>query len=381
MRYRIISRYLIREITGIFALGLTIFTMVLLMGRMVKLMEMVVSNGVPLVDVARLIAFLLPSFLVLTIPMAFLLAVMLAFGRLSSDNEITVLKSSGLSLYLLLPPVLIVALLAGAMTLFISLVAVPWGNSGFKQMTVDIASKYAANAIRERVFLDDMPGIVLYVDHYDEATRRMERVMIQDGRDPERPLTIFAKSGLITPDITSSVLRILLHNGSIHTQSTNGGYSLVSFAEYLLTAEAGRGGVVTHTETEMGVKDLFYAANAPQTEPWMRMKMLAEMHSRFAFPFAVIVFALLAVPLGLQNRRAGKTSGFTISILILLIYYVLLSFLRTFAEKGVIPPFAALWLPNLLFGAFGLALLRMAVAEKSLRDIPALLGLGKRNAA
>jgi len=122
-----------------------------------------------------------------------LLAVLLAFGRLSSDNEITVLKASGLSLYLLLPPVLIVALLAGALTLFISLVAVPWGNSGFKQMTVDVARKYAATAIRERIFLDDIPGIVLYVDHYDEATRRMERVMIQDGRDPERPLTILQK--------------------------------------------------------------------------------------------------------------------------------------------------------------------------------------------
>lgn len=381
MRNRIISRYLIREITGIFALGLTIFTLVLLMGRMVKLMEMVVSNGVPLVDVARLIALLLPSFLVLTIPMAFLLAVLLAFGRLSSDNEITVLKASGLSLYLLLPPVLIVALLAGALTLFISLVAVPWGNSGFKQMTVDVARKYAATAIRERIFLDDIPGIVLYVDHYDEATRRMERVMIQDGRDPERPLTIFAKNGLIASDTTSGALRILLHNGSIHTQSINGGYRLVSFAEYLLTAEAGRGGAVVYTETEMGVKDLFNAANAPQTSPQARMKMLAEMHSRFAFPCAVFVFALLAVPLGMQNRRAGKTSGFTVSILILLIYYILLSFLRTLAEKGVIPPFAALWLPNLLFGGFGLALLRMAAAEKSLRDIPALLGFGKRRAA
>jgi len=136
-----------------------------------------------------------------------------------------------------------------------------------------------------------------------------------------------------------------------------------------------------YTETEMGVKDLFNAANAPQTSPQARMKMLAEMHSRFAFPCAVFVFALLAVPLGMQNRRAGKTSGFTVSILILLIYYILLSFLRTLAEKGVIPPFAALWLPNLLFGGFGLALLRMAAAEKSLRDIPALLGFGKRRAA
>ncbi len=381
MRNRIISRYLIREIVGIFALGLTIFTLVLLMGRMVKLMEMVVSNGVPLVEVARLIALLLPSFLVLTIPMAFLLAVLLAFGRLSSDNEITVLKASGLSLYVLLPPVLISAVLAGMLTLFISLVAVPWGNSGFKQMTVDVARKYAATAIRERIFRDDIPGIVLYVDHYDEATRRMERVMIQDGRDPERPLTIFAKNGLITSDITSSGLRILLHNGSIHTQSANGDYRLVSFGEYLLTAEAGRGAAVVRTETDMGVAELFNTANAPQTAPQARVKMLAEMHSRFAFPGAVFVFALLAVPLGLQNRRSGKTSGFTVSIFILLLYYVLLLFLRTLAEKGVIPPFAALWLPNLLFGGLGLALLRMAAAEKNLRDIPAMLGFGKRRVA
>lgn len=381
MGNRIISRYLIREIAGIFALGLTIFTLVLLMGRMVKLMEMVVSHGVPLVEVARLITLLLPSFLVMTIPMAFLLAVLLAFGRLSSDNEITILKASGLSLYTLLPPVLVSALLAGMLTLFISLVAVPWGNSGFKQMTVDVAKKYAATAVRERIFRDDLPGIVLYVDHYDEATRRMERVMIQDGRNPERPLTIFAKKGMVVSDETNGSLRIVLHDGSIHTQSINGDYRLVSFGEYLLTAEAGGGAAVVRTEIDMGVAELLHAANASETAPQARMKMLAEMHSRFAFPGAVFVFALLAVPLGLQNRRSGKTSGFTVSIFILLLYYVLLSFLRTLAEKGVIPPFAALWLPNLLFGGIGLALLRMAAAEKNLRDIPSLLGLGKRRAA
>lgn len=381
MGNRIISRYLIKEIAGIFALGLTIFTLVLLMGRMVKLMEMVVSHGVPLVEVARLITLLLPSFLVMTIPMAFLLAVLLAFGRLSSDNEITILKASGLSLYTLLPPVLVSALLAGMLTLFISLVAVPWGNSGFKQMTVDVAKKYAATAVRERIFRDDLPGIVLYVDHYDEATRRMERVMIQDGRDPERPLTIFAKKGMVVSDETNGSLRIVLHNGSIHTQSTNGDYRLASFGEYLLTAETGGGAAVVRTEIDMGVAELFHAANASETAPQARMKMLTEMHSRFAFPGAVFVFALLAVPLGLQNRRSGKTSGFTVSIFILLLYYVLLSFLRTLAEKGVIPPFAALWLPNLLFGGIGLALLRMAAAEKSLWDIPSLLGLGKRRAA
>ncbi|QOX79558.1 LPS export ABC transporter permease LptF [Trichlorobacter lovleyi] len=366
MNHRIINRYLMREIVGIFALGLTIFTLVLLMGRMVKLMEMVVANGVPLAEVLRLILLLLPSFLVLTIPMAFLLAVLLAFGRLSSDNEITVLKACGLSLGALLPPVLLTAAAAALLTLFISVVAVPWGNTGFKQMTMDVARKYAASAIRERIFRDDLPGIVLYVDQYDEARRTMQRVMIQDSRDPERPLTIFAKSGLVSSDEVNGVLRILLKNGSIHTQHKND-YRLVSFGEYLLTAESGRSTPPVRTELDLGIGELQRGSHSPQLAPQARLKMATELHSRFAFPCATFVFAILALPLGLSNRRSGKGSGFTISILILLIYYVLLSFLRTLAEKGGIPPALAVWLPNLLFLAIGLLLLWLASQEMTLK--------------
>ena len=368
MKHGIINRYLMREITGIFALGLTIFTLVLLMGRMVKLMEMVVANGVPLAEVLRLIILLLPSFLVLTIPMAFLLAVLLAFGRLSSDNEITVLKASGLSLGALLPPVLLTASAAALLTLFISVVAVPWGNTGFKQMTMDVARKYAASAIRKRIFRDDLPGIVLYVDQYDEARRTMQRVMIQDSRDAERPLTIFAKSGLISSDDGTGVLRILLKNGSIHTQQKDD-YRLISFGEYLLTAESGRSTPLVRTEMDLGIGELRSGIASSKVTPQVRLKMATELHSRFAFPFATFVFAILALPLGLSNRRSGKGAGFTISILILLVYYVLLSFLRTLAEKGGISPVLAVWLPNMIFLTVGLLLLRLASQEMTLTSV------------
>jgi lipopolysaccharide export system permease protein len=365
MNHPIINRYLMREITGIFALGLTIFTLVLLMGRMVKLMEMVVSNGLPLGDVIRLIILLLPSFLVLTIPMAFLLAVLLTFGRLSDDNEITVLKASGLSLGTLLPPVLTAAAVAALLTLFISVVAVPWGNAGFKQMTIKVARTYATSAIRERIFRDDLPGIVLYVDHYDESQRAIQRVMIQDSRDPERPLTIFARSGVVSSDDTRGVLQILLENGSIHTRQKDE-YRLISFDKYLLTAESGSSPVLVRDEDDMGISELHKGAVSPQLSPQIRLKMLIELHSRFAFPCATFVFAILALPLGLSNRRSGKNSGFTISILVLLVYYVTLSFLRTLAEKGGIPPLLAVWLPNVMFLSLGLLLLRLATQELTL---------------
>jgi len=368
MNHRIINRYLIREIIGVFVLSLAIFTLVLLMGKMVKLMEMVISKGVPLTEVVSLIVLLLPSFLVLTIPMAFLLAVLLAFGRLSSDNEITVLKASGVSLGALLPPVLATAVVAALLTLFISVVAVPWGNTGFRALTVEVARKYAASAIQERIFRDDLPGVIMYVEQYDDSRHVMQRVMIQDSRDQDRPLTIFAKSGLLASDDDRGVLQMVLENGTIHTRQKDD-YRLVSFNEYHLTVDTSRSAPVVRTERDMGIQELVLQSKSTQIDPIKRRKVLVELHRRFAFPCAALVFGILAIPLGLHNRRSGKGAGFTVSILILVAYYVLMTFLETMAEKGSIPPSLAIWLPNVLFLAGGLVLFRMAAQEKTVRSL------------
>ena len=115
---RILSLYIIREISSLFLLGIVIFTLVLLMGRLITLTDLVVSHGVPLTDVCRMILYLVPSFLVFTIPMATLLAVLLAFGRFSADNEIVVIKASGISLIQIMPPVIFCALIAALLSLY-----------------------------------------------------------------------------------------------------------------------------------------------------------------------------------------------------------------------------------------------------------------------
>jgi lipopolysaccharide export system permease protein len=118
---RTLYRYLIKELLPSFLLGLMGFTFILLTGRILQLTELFVNKGVPLGYILRLLYFLLPSFLVLTIPMATLLSVLLAFNRLSSDNEITALKASGVSLYQMIPPVLVFAFATYAATTFFSL--------------------------------------------------------------------------------------------------------------------------------------------------------------------------------------------------------------------------------------------------------------------
>ena len=367
---RIFSLYIIREISSLFLLSMAVFTLVMLLGRLLKLTDLVITRGVPLADVGRMVVYLMPSLLVFTIPMAFLLAVLLAFGRLSADNEITVLKAGGISLMQLMPPVLVCGMVAMLMTLAASTQGVPWGNNAFKRLSFQVLRQNVALTIREKIFWDDIPGIVLYTDHYDEERHIIKGVIIHDGRDPKRPLTIFASSGTVGSTPNQQDICLVLHGGSIHAAGKNE-YRLVNFEQYVMTVtNPGKNGVIGSNEQDMTIDELRRQIAAPATKPEQRLKMQAELNARFAFPFAALVFAVVAMPLGMQNRRSGKSAGFSTSIAVLLAYYVLLSLLRTLAEKGTLPPGLALWLPNIIFLAVGWQLLRMASLEQSI--IPAI---------
>ena len=379
---RILTLYIIREIASLFLLGIAVFTLILLMGRLIKLTDLVISRGVPMADVSRMILYLMPSFLIFTIPMAFLLAVLLAFGRLSADNEITVMKSGGLSLVQIMPPVVLCAVVAMLLTLAAGTIGVPWGNTAFKRISFDILKQNVAGTIREKVFWDEIPDIILYTDHYDEQKQTLKGVIIQDGRDPARPMTIFAAGGKVGCTPGRQDICLVLDNGSIHSTGNDDEYRLINFGEYVLTvAGSGKDGGIGRNEQDMGINELRRQIGDPATPKAARLKMSAELQSRFAFPFASLVFAVIAVPLGIQNRRSGKSAGFSVSIGILLAYYVLLSLLRTLAERGTLPAALALWLPNMIFLAAGWYCLRMASLERGIREAVqnGLLGLiGKK---
>ena len=372
---RIINLYIIREIVSLFLLGISVFTVILLMGRLIKLTDLVISRGVPLVDVSRMIFYLMPSFLVYTIPMAFLLSVLLAFGRLSADNEITVMKAGGVSLMQLMPPVVLCGVCAALLTLAASTIGVPWGNSAFKRLSFEVLKQNISATIREKVFWDDIPGVVLYAEQYDERQRILKGVLIHDGRDKSRSMTIFAADGVIAGGFGKQDIRMVLNNGSIHVPGKGDDYRLVNFGEYVMTVSGtANASALGRSEQDMSIAELREQISNAATTKTTRLKMQSELHSRFAFPLASLVFAVLAVPLGMQNRRSGKSAGFSTSIGVLLAYYVVLSLLRTLAEKGTLPPMLALWIPNLLFLGLGWFLLRMASQERNL-SLAALIAL------
>lgn len=360
-----LHRYIFKEITVPFLLGMATFTSVLLMGRLLKLADLVVAKGVPLASILRMVFYLLPYFCLVTIPMAFLLAVLLAFGRLSADSEVTAMKACGVGLYGLLPPVFGFALIAYLATTFITVYALPWGNTSFKRLLVDVMKSRADLSIKERVFIDDFPGVVMYLDRYDRKERVMSGILIQDERNPAEPSTIFAKSGLLASDPDGRKIRLQLDNGGIHHPLGKTGYRLIEFQRYDLVINLdSTPGEVAKNELDMTFDELRDAIRTAKVHDKRVRDMLLELHRRFSFPFACFVFALVGMPLGIQNQRSGKASGFSVSIGIILAYYIVFLAGRTLGERGIVHPAVAVWTPNLIFITLGLYLFRKTASEQ-----------------
>lgn len=361
----ILFRYIFKETAVPFVLGMAVFTFVLLMGRLLKLAEMVFAKGVPFLDVCRLILYMLPSFLLVAIPMAFLLAVLLAFGRLSTDSEITAMKAGGVGLGSLITPVFTFAVLVYAVTTFITVYALPWGNTSFKRFLYEVIESSAATTIKEKVFNDDFPGLVVYVDGYDQASHEISGILIHDERNPEEPMTIFASTGIIAATPEEKNVRLHLENGSIHRGIDPSGYRLVEFHSYDLHVDLRQNTRKDQLdEQDMTLKQLIANRDNRQNNEKLRRDIAIELHKRFALPFACIVFAMVGVPLGIQNQRSGRAGGFSAGILILMLYYMVMSAGKTIAEKEILPVSLAVWLPNFLFIALGIYLLRLAATER-----------------
>ncbi len=367
-----IHRYIAREITVPTLLGLIIFTFVLLMGRILKLVELVINKGVPAGEVARLFAYLLPSFLVITIPLAFLLGVLLGFGRLSADSEIIALKASGISLYDMLKPVLVLAVLASLITGYLTLQAGPAGNSAFRTQVFQIAASRASAEFQPRVFNDEFDGLVLYVSEIQERSGILEGVFISDERVGTTPSVILARTGRVIPDRSALTLTLRLEDGTIHRRPADkehDTYQVIDFTTYDINLSLGQEDPNTtqrrRKDKELTTSELQEARELAQT-PAERNSLIVEWHRRLILPTAPLLFALIGVPLGIRSQRSGRGGGFATGLVVFLAYYLLLSFAETLAVEGGMNPVVLIWTPNALFLTGSLVLLYMSAQEKQL---------------
>jgi lipopolysaccharide export system permease protein len=369
---RILNRYLFLEILVPFFLGLAVFTFVLLIARILKLVELVVNRGVPLLDILETFALILPGFLEVTVPMALLLAILLGFGRLASDSEVVALKTSGVSLYQMTVPVVAFTVLASLATFVIAIWVRPWANGALREQLFEVVKSRVSAGFKEKVFNTDFPGLVIYIEEIEPGGGTLKGMLISDVRRADSRNTVIAKIGLLVPNEDAKTVTLRLLDGTIYgVGGSENAFQKTDFTVYDVSLNLTNIGEMHPKEKdpkEMTLVELRsriadrYAQHQPANEEEI------ELHRKFSIPFACVVFMLVGIPLAIPPSRAVRSRGFAMSLILIFLYYIPLTVGQTVAEKGYVPAALGLWSPNLLFFALGTFLFVNAAREAPIRQ-------------
>ncbi len=356
-RIRVLDQYVFMEIAKVFFLGILIFMTILILEKVHFLSELILNNNVPTTTVLRLLTYISPAFLSVTIPLAVLLATIMTFSRFSADNEITAMRACGISVPRLLYPVGALAFLAFLITAFCTLYAQHWGNYNFRKEVVTIMKSAANYSIKERVFNDEFLDLVIYVEEKPSNSRVFNGIFISDATQ-EKPRVITSREGVIDYDRSTNQLIFQMRDGTIHVKTSIADYRLIHFSEYNLVLEAGacETGEFIKAPREMSVSEIHQRIKEQVAAGLPANSEKVEFHKKLSLPFSCIVLGLLGVPLGIRFQRGGGTGGFGLAVLAIFFNYGLMVAGQGLGSEGKIPPALAMWGPNLLIGTIGVYL-------------------------
>lgn len=370
----ITNRYVITEMLAPFSINLLVFTFLFLMTEMIEITDWIVNYNLNLWAVLKIIVFTLPWFLMFIIPMSVMMGILLTFLRMSNDNEIIALKSCGLSVYRLLPPVLAFALFGCLLTAFITLYGVPQSKTALEKMAIQLAASHADIGLKERTFNDTFDNVMLYVSRIDTQNKKLIDVFIEDKRQPDIVSTVIAPEGRLFSEPENFTFHLLLSNGTIHqTNPKDRSATSIQFDTYKLSLDF-KNEIEQYDENDkhreaMSIDELRRymedrAGKEGKDQDYYKAKIV--MHRRFSIPVACLAMGLIAFPLGIQSKNAKRSFGLVLCLFFFLMYYLLLTIGYGFGEDGVYPPEIGMWVPNVVMGGIGLFMLIQTGRERSL---------------
>ena len=354
-----IDRYVLREVVPPFVLSLLIFTFVLELPPLMGELERLLAKGVPWPTVGRIILLLSPQALGLTIPMALLVGLLIGLGRLSTDREAVALLACGVSPYRLLRPVLVLAGLATAATMYVMIDAIPDANQKYREILFATLTKKVESDVQPRVFFQEFPNWVLYPRNEGEPGQPgWSDVLLANTSKPDAVEIFMARRGRIVLDSVKRTVELVLTDGT-HYSTTKPGESVSErFSQDVIIrlepdsvfppVDLARGLTEkTITQLKEDIQTKTGRNESPHNE-------VMAIHAKFSIPLACLVFALIALALGLRVSRDGKLGGFVVGIGVIFAYYILMFLAESMAKGRQIPPEWARWVPNLILGPFGI---------------------------
>jgi len=356
LRGMIIYRYIFKDLLKNVSVIILSLSIILFMEKFVHLTRVFMGKGADLVDIAKIFIYLQPSILLLSLPMSILIAIFLTYGRMTTDSEIIVLKGSGMSFSDITRPAIILSIIAALLLSGVSLYVLPISMSAFRNIMYEAIIKKASTTFEAGTFSDVFKGTVIYVK---DIPVKDEFKGIFVYRDPDKnldqPLVIVAQYGKVSANPAKGQIRLSMRNGMIHTFKENKS-SKITFMRYDFILSSG-------IETSKKIKPeeiptLILWKNRQQSQ-----KYVIELHRRIILPFVCIIFGILGPSLTTRIGRIGRLGGFTISITILILYYVLLITGEGLARAGKISAFVGMWIPNIVFGIVSLVFYLRAIKD------------------
>ncbi len=398
----ILDRYILKEHLSPFVFWTLVITVIMLFNHILIMMKMLVEKGVPVLAVLELFILMLPFIIVLAIPMAVLFSSVLAFSRFGNDSELVALKANGISPFRLSVPVLLVSLILSMGLLYFQDRVLPETNHQMKSLMSDIMRKKPALEIRERVFINDFKGLRIYIGEVDHRTSEISDILITDFQKRGLPRTVVAPRGWIISSEGGSVITLRLEDGEVlefeneqpkssrlgrfgvleklldidselerHDRDVRGDREM-SFA-MLLSKVAEKEKQLSEIETkiaeliseEISIEKDNSEAVKPRTEKFeARMasalkhinKYKVELHKKIAISIACLPFVLIGIPLGSLGQHRKNAIGIILSLFVYIFYWACLIGGEDLADRGMVQPWLAMWIPNIVLTIIGISL-------------------------
>jgi LPS export ABC transporter permease LptF/LPS export ABC transporter permease LptG len=368
-----LNRYVFLEVAGPTLVGFLAYTGFMAVRGLVQFSELLVQSERPFAEAGLVVALSLPHIVVLTLPVAFLLGLLIGIGRLSADSELTALRASGVDLLVLYRPIGALAAATAGVTLVLMLAVVPRTNHLLYAMKLRLSSFAFAQRIQPGVFSPEIAGLRVYAEGASADRRELTGLIISDRSNPEGAQLTLARRGWLELEEDQGRLWLRVEDAERHHLAEDGRrYDVTSFSRQRMVLQDNGPtlGVSEKQIREQTLRELLDRASARTRRPEDRRLALTEVHKKFALPAACLIFGLIGLPLGIVNRRGGRAAGFAVSIAIVLLYYALLATGEARAIEGRMSPGLAMWLPNLLLLAFGAYALVRVRRDKSIFALP-----------
>ncbi|MBI2891490.1 MAG: LptF/LptG family permease [Nitrospirae bacterium] len=363
----VLHAYIAREFLTPSFIGFLLFTSVFLSDKILRLLDLLLTQGVPFHTIAKLYVLSLPSFLPITIPLSFLVGLTVGFARFSADGEYMAMRVSGRPYRSLLLAPAVFAVAFYLLTLYISLYAQPQASSAFKDLLRETAERQIEAALKERVFFDDFENLLVYVQKVSKDRRTFEGVFVGD-RGEGRDITVVARSGVMS-DPTQEAGEgeqearklVLLDGVSLARDKGGDRLTVVNFERYELPLRYVKKSFVRPLPDprDLTYRELRSEIERREAEAGESKDLFAyqiEFHRKWALPFSCLVFLLVGPALVSVPRGSGALRGYWVCLALAFVYYLLLTAATRMGERGLITPVMVAWVPNALLLATGAVL-------------------------